>query len=56
MAERHQQSPDDHGAAVAEHAVGQKSAEDRGEIDQRRIVAIDEPLAKLSGNFEWAAR
>ena len=41
MAERHQHGADDDGAALAEHAVGEKPAEDRGEIDEPGIEAPD---------------
>jgi hypothetical protein len=41
MAEGHQDGADDHGAALAEHAVGEKSTEDRGEIDESGIEAPD---------------
>ena len=32
---------DDHGAALAEHAVGKVAAEDRGEIDEAGIEPVD---------------
>ena len=41
MADRHQDRADDDGAALAEHAVGQKPAENRREIDQPGIKAPD---------------
>ena len=36
MADRHQQAADDDGAALAEHAVGEEAAEERGQVDERR--------------------
>jgi hypothetical protein len=41
MADRHQHRADDHGAALAEHAVGEKAAQHRGEIDQAGIEPVD---------------
>jgi hypothetical protein len=41
MAERHQGRADDHCAALAEHAIGDKPAEDRGEIDEPGIETPD---------------
>ena len=41
MADSHQGCADNDGAALAEHAVGQQSAEDRRQIDEARIEAVD---------------
>ena len=41
MADCHEDRADDDGAALAEHAVGEKPAEYRREINQRRIEAVD---------------
>ena len=41
MTDRHQGSADDDGAALAEHAVRQQAAKNRGQIDQRRVEAVD---------------
>jgi hypothetical protein len=38
---RHQRGPDDHGAALAKHAVGEIAAEHRGEIDQAAVESVD---------------
>jgi hypothetical protein len=41
MADRHQRRPDDDGAALTEHAVGEKASEDRREIDEGRVEAVN---------------
>ena len=41
MADRHQRCAKDDGAALAEHAVGQQAAEDRREIDEASVEAVD---------------
>ncbi len=41
MADRHQHRADDDSAALAEHAVGQKPAEDRREIDEPGVKPPD---------------
>src|SRR5579871_1950214 len=41
MAERHQERADDDGAAVSEHAVREKAAEYRREIDETGVKPID---------------
>jgi len=41
MSERHQARADHDGAAVTEHAVGQKPAEYRRQIDEPGIEAVD---------------
>ncbi len=41
MADGHQDRADDDGAALAEHAVGEKPAENRREIDERGVEAVD---------------
>ena len=41
MADRHQRCAEDDGAALAEHAVGQQAAEDRREIDEAGVEAVD---------------
>ena len=41
MADRHQRGAEDDGAALAEHAVGQQAAEDRREINEPGVEAVD---------------
>ena len=41
MADRHQHRADHHGAALTEHAVGEQPAEDRRQIDQSCVKAVD---------------
>ena len=41
LAARHQETADDHGFPLADHLVGQKSAEKRGEIYEARIETVD---------------
>ena len=41
MADRHQRRADDDGAVLAEHAVGDEPAEERREIDEAGVEAID---------------
>ena len=41
MADRHQRSADHHHAALAEHAVGEIAAEDRREIHEPGVEAVD---------------
>ncbi len=49
MADRHQRRAEDDGAALAEHAVGQQAAEDRRQINEAGVEAVD-----LRG--EWLRR
>ena len=52
MADGHQRGADDDGAALAEHAVGEQAAEDRREINEAGIEAVDlrgEAAADASG-------
>ena len=41
MADRHQGGAEDDGAALAEHAVGEQAAEDRRQIDEPGVEAVD---------------
>ena len=41
MADRHQCRAEHHGPALAEHAVGEQAAEDRREIDEGGVKAVD---------------
>ncbi len=41
MADRHQRGAENDGAALAEHAVGQQAAEDRREINEAGVEAVD---------------
>jgi len=41
MADSHQRRADDDGTALAEHAIGKQAAEDRREINEAGIEAID---------------
>ena len=41
MADRHQRSAKYHGAALAEHAIGQHAAKQRRQIDERGVEAVD---------------
>ena len=41
VADRHQRRADDDGAALAEHAVGQQSAEDWREVNEAGVEAPD---------------
>ena len=41
MADGHQRGAEDDGAAPAEHAVGQQAAEDRREINEAGVEAVD---------------
>ncbi len=58
MADRHQRSAEHHGAALAQHTVGQHAADQRREIDERGIEAIDvrrERLRRRAGR-RWIRR
>ena len=41
MTDRHQHRADDHRAALAEHAVGERAAEDRRQVNEAGVEAID---------------
>ena len=41
MPDRHEDGAEDDGAAAAQHAVGEEAAEDRRQVNERRVEAVD---------------